>query len=108
MENILEYSLRILPGLILISSVFIIMPKKQLSLRIFLLIFGFILIRDAMTPVGYWSFGLYEQAMWLRFIDDSYLLIVLGSLSIAISVLLLRQNDLRKLVRWGNPASPSS
>ena len=108
MSDLPDYFLRISPGLTLIAIVFLLLPRKQIITRIFLLIFGFILMRDAMTPVGYWTFGIHEQAIWLRFIDDGWLLAILATLSLATCMLLLCMKDLRKLVRWGKLSSPST
>lgn len=55
-----------------------------------------------MTPVGFWEFGITEPAIWLRFIDNSLILTVLGILSLVAALALLQIKDLRKLVRWGN------
>lgn len=107
MNELLDYFLRIAPGLLLISATFLLLPAKQLLTRIFLLILGFILMRDAMTPVGYWSFGITEQAIWLRFSSDGWLLAVLATLSLGTCLLLLCVDDLRKLVQWGHLASPT-
>ena len=52
MTDLLDYFLRISPGLTLLAIVFLLLPRKQIVARILLLIFGFILMRDAMTPVG--------------------------------------------------------
>lgn len=106
MESLLDYMLRITPGLVLITALFMLVPRKLLILRIMLLILGFILMRDAMTPVGYWNFGLTDWAVWLRFIDDGWLLVTLGVLSLVTSVVLLQSKDLRKLVQWGDVRSP--
>lgn len=108
MSDLLDYFLRISPGLALITIVFLLLPRKQIIARIFLLIFGFILMRDVMTPIGYWTFGIHEQTMWLRFIDDGWLLAILATLSLATCALLLCVKDLRKLVRWGKLSSPST
>lgn len=105
MENLPDYLLRITPGLALISLVFILLPKKQILAKIFVLILGFILMRDAMTPVSFWSFGITESAVWLRFVNDAWLLFVLGTLSLLTSFVLLRVPSLRALVRWGNARS---
>ena len=108
MSDLFDYFLRISPGLILIATVFLLLPRKQIITRIFLLILGFVLMRDAMTPVGYWTFGIQEQAVWLRFIDDGWLLAILGTLSLGTCVLLLCIKDLRNLVRWGKLSSPTT
>jgi membrane protease YdiL (CAAX protease family) len=101
MEDLLSYSLRITPGLILITVVFFLLPKKQIASRIFLLILGFILMRDAMTPAGFWEFGRTDTAFWLRFVDDAFTLVTLGGLSVVVAFLLLQLKELRALVRWG-------
>lgn len=101
MQELLIYFLRITPGLILVSSVFFLIPKKQIVARIFVLILGFVLIRDAMTPEGLWNFGITSPAIWLRFIDDGYVLTTMGALSLLIAFLLLNVKELRRLVRWG-------
>lgn len=105
-DTLLDYFLRIAPGAMLIFVVFLLLPRRQLLARIFLLIFGFILMRDAMTPVGYWTFGVHEQAMWLRFTDDGWVLAILAILSIGTCALLLRMDELRKLVRLGKLSLP--
>ncbi|MEO3892688.1 hypothetical protein [Nonomuraea sp. B5E05] len=40
-------------------------------LRILTLIFGFVLIRDAMTPLGFWRLGATGGVPWLRFTDQA-------------------------------------
>lgn len=102
MDDLFNYFLRITPGLSIVIAVFVLMPRKLLIAKIFLLIIGFILMRDAMTPVGFWEFGISESVIWLRFIDSSLILIVLGVLSLIASLLLLKIKDLKKLVKWGN------
>lgn len=108
MTELLEYFLRISPGLILITATFLLLPRKQIMARIFLLIIGFILMRDAMTPAGFWIFSIHEQALWLRFIDNSFILFILGALSLGTGALLFYVKDFRKLVRWGKISSPAT
>jgi len=108
MSELVDYAARVLPGLLLLAALFVLLPKKQLLLRIVVLIFGFILLRDAMTPAGFWSFGVDLPAVWLRFTNDTLVLWVLGALSLGTTGLLLTNTDLRKLVRWGNVKSPST
>lgn len=103
MDGLLAYVLRITPGLAIIIVLFLLIPRKLLALRILTLIFGFILMRDAMTPEGFWSFGVTDPAVWLRFIDNSFILTVLGALSVLAAGLLLTLPELRSLVNWGNP-----
>lgn len=105
MEELVTYFLRITPGLILITLVFLLLPRKQIAARIFLLILGFVLMRDTMTPMGFWSFGITETALWIRFIDDASILFILGGLSTIAAFLLLQIKELRALVKWGKIAS---
>lgn len=105
MEELMSYFLRITPGLVLIAALFFLLPKKQILARIFILILGFILMRDAMTPEGLWRFGISEPAVWLRFIDDAFVLIVVGVLSLGVSIALLSVKELRRLVNWGDVRS---
>lgn len=102
MESLVPYMLRITPGLMLIAAIFLLLPRKQIIARIFMLIIGFILMRDAMTPVGFWNFGITDVTLWLRFINDSGVLLILGTLSLLTAWLLLRFRELRILVDWGN------
>ena len=108
MSELIDYAMRVLPGLLLLTMLFILLPKKQLLLRIVVLILGFILLRDAMTPVGFWSFGVSLPAVWLRFTDDVLVLWMLGAMSLGAVGLLLASKDLRKLVRWGKARSPGA
>lgn len=101
MQELLEYTIRILPGLLLFGVLFFLLPRKQVLARIFVLIMGFILMRDAMTPAGFWSFGITDAAVWLRFVDNSFILVTLSVLSLIVSFALLRVKTLRMLVEWG-------
>ena len=77
-------------------------------LRITVLILGFILLRDAMTPLGFWRIGSTAEGglPWLRFTDDAGLLAMLGAGTLLATVVVLRQaKELRALVRWGRPTA---
>lgn len=101
MEILLDYSLRILPGLVLIMLIFLLLPKNSVISKIFLLIFGFILMRDAMTPMGLWQFGVEEGTVWLRFIDNGLILIVLALTSLGLTFGIIYFNkSLRKYLLW--------
>jgi uncharacterized protein len=101
LTDLVDYGLRTLPGLLVISAWWALSGRDPL-LRIMALIFGFILIRDAMTPAGFWQFGLTNGAPWLRFTDEVVILLVfgIGSLTLAATVL-ATDGDLRRPVRWG-------
>lgn len=98
-----EYALRITPGLALLAAAFTLTrPLREPLLRIGLLIIGFILIRDAMTPAGLWSLGADDGSLWLRFTDDAATLLALAAASLALTFAVLRSDArLRSLVRWG-------
>lgn len=102
MSDLLEYSLRVTPGLVLLVAVWLLVRGPALAARIAILVAGFILLRDAMTPLGFWSFGGSGAGLWVRFADDGALLLVLGAMSALIVLLLHRcAPGLRTLVRWG-------
>ena len=56
--------------------------KGVFLFRVFLLILGLILLRDTMTPVGLWEFGVTGNTMWLRFINSGFILLVLAVTSL--------------------------
>lgn len=99
----LDYSLLVLPGLLLIgASIVLARPERDLLFRVMLLILGFVLIRDAMTPAGFWEFGASSGVPWLRFTDDVLVLVMFGGGSLVLTVgLLAAMPGLRALVRWG-------
>lgn len=57
-----------------------------------LLIFGFILMRDAMTPLGLWEFGVERNIIWLRFIDDIFILTTLAFFSLFLALVICRSH----------------
>lgn len=82
MELLFDYTLRLLPGLVLIGLLVALIPKEFILFRVVVLVMGFILMRDAMTPAGLWEFGITENTMWLRFIDSGFILLVLAVTSL--------------------------
>lgn len=101
MSLLISYSIRILPGLILLSLLYLLLTKKESMLRIFILFLAFIMMRDTMTPMGIWTFGQGQGIIWFRFINDSFVLISLALLSgiFSIIVLIVNQNKLTA-VNW--------
>jgi membrane protease YdiL (CAAX protease family) len=85
---LLDYSLRILPGLFIAILFLALLPRRQTKLRIVTYILMFILIRDAMTPLRLWEIGSCGL-FWIRFIDNGFLLVLLGFFSAVIVFLLL-------------------
>lgn len=101
MELLLEYGWRLLPGLILLITTYALLPENNQWLKIFVLLGGFILMRDAMTPIGLWEFGMNGQILWLRFIDDAFILISIALLSLGVTLLICHLNrSLVKEINW--------
>src|SRR5690606_41538783 len=67
LEALLAYSLRLTPGLVALGATFALWPRRQVIARILLLILGFVLVRDVLTPLGFCSFGRTGVAFWIRF-----------------------------------------
>lgn len=101
MEQLLEYGIRIFPGLFILSISYFLLPKKERIIKMFLLLFGFILMRDTMTPLGFWEFGFANNTLKLRFINDPLILLVLGFTSLVVSLVLYRvDEDLKRNLKW--------
>lgn len=94
--------MRVLPGIVLIVITYALLPRKADLTKVFLLVFAFLLVRDAMTPAGFWQFGVADQTVvWLRFADNGALLIVLGGVSLlATSFLLVINKDMNRYILW--------
>lgn len=92
METLLtvaNYLLWIFPGLILIA-LFLFFIKPSANLRIIVYIFTFVLMRDAMTPLGLWSLGKGKAVLWIRLSIDLLSLILLGIFSLLIMLALTK------------------
>ena len=97
---LLDYFLRFLPGAILGVILLLLLPKKEISIRILIYIMLFILIRDTMTPLNFWSFGR-SGFFWIRFAENPRLVIVIGLASaLTIFVINYYEGDLKKLLVW--------
>lgn len=101
MALLFDYFFRLMPGLVLVIAAYLLVPKDKSVLKIFILIFGFILMRDTMTPLKLWEFGVNGNVLWLRFIDDAFILIAIGILSLAVTVIIYRSNQpLASQILW--------
>lgn len=102
MDLLIEYTLRIFSGIVLLSSIYFLLPKRESLFKIFLYLFGFILMRDAMTPLGLWEFGADGMIIWLRFIESPFILSVLGVFSLFLSILLYNthSDELKNSLNW--------
>ncbi|MFE0687000.1 CPBP family intramembrane glutamic endopeptidase [Streptomyces xiamenensis] len=103
LSDLLTYALRILPGLGLLAFCYLLTrPLGDPLPRIAVLILGFVLVRDAMTPAGLWHIGTAGAVPWLRFTPDPALLVVCGTLTLTTTALILRTDHrLAALVPWG-------
>ncbi|WP_077566177.1 CPBP family intramembrane glutamic endopeptidase [Paenibacillus ihbetae] len=101
LEPFLDYSFRIMPGLLLLILAYLLLPKQTVEARLFILVLGFILIRDAMTPLGFWKLGAAGQTVWLRFPDDGWLLVTLGVMSLILTFgIVIANKRLLNLLFW--------
>jgi CAAX protease family protein len=94
-----QYLARVAPGLVLAALVFALVRRERL-LRLVLYVALFIFLRDAMTPLGLWSFGS-EGGFWIRLTAPPLFLILFAVACLAISIALFtldREN--RQLFAW--------
>jgi membrane protease YdiL (CAAX protease family) len=106
LEVLFDYALRIAPGVALLVGIIALAPRQLRLLRAVLYILTFVLIRDAMTPAGLWSFGETSSVFWLRFAPDAALLWFLAAASLVMAAAVwLADSELRSLVFWhrGHP-----
>ncbi|MBN1534158.1 MAG: CPBP family intramembrane metalloprotease [Spirochaetes bacterium] len=97
---LLHYMLRIAPGMALFIALILLLPRGMKGLRVMAHIMLFILIRDAMTPLGFWSFG-DGGGFWIRFVHNGPLLMALGLSSAALAGgIYLYERDMRGLIEW--------
>lgn len=103
---LLSYIGRIAPGAILTMGSLALIPRRFVEFRICIYIALFLLLRDAMTPLGIWQFGT-NGFFWLRFIPDPMLLINLGAPT-GLLVLLMNRLDpeLKHLLVWKKTSWP--
>ncbi len=104
MHELIEYSLRIAPGLVLLCALYWLVRKKSVEFRLVILVLGFILMRDTMTPLGFWEFGVTEGFVpWVRFLDNPLVLVAFGVTSLVVTFGVVTTNkDIKKLIKWGS------
>lgn len=54
---LVNYLLHLLPGLLLFGVWWALTPRSLAAMRILILLAAFVLMRDAMTPLGLWALG---------------------------------------------------
>lgn len=98
-----DYPLRLLPGVLVLAATFLLLGRTAPLPRIVVLLLGFVLMRDAMTPLGLWSLGAAPNGtLWLRFAPDPVVLVGLGVAGALLSLAIAYgPPDLRGLVVWG-------
>jgi membrane protease YdiL (CAAX protease family) len=84
LETIATYLVRVTPGLFL-GALMLFLARREARLRIVLYLALFILLRDAMTPLGLWSFGT-QGFFWIRLHSDPGFLIVFGFACLGMSL----------------------
>lgn len=96
-QELWNYALRMLSALLGFGILLALIPRKLLPLRIFVLIWLFVLIRDGMTPAGLWRIS---YALEIRFVEQPMTLIWLALSSlvfVAFSHFYVERLDVRKL-----------
>lgn len=105
MVVLVRYAVHLAPGLVLFGLWFTLTPRALTAMRILILLAAFVLMRDAMTPLGMWRLGSEVQ---IAFTANAFVLAALGGLSVMLILLLPRAApDLWRLIRWsiGNPVT---
>ncbi|MFP4362993.1 MAG: type II CAAX prenyl endopeptidase Rce1 family protein [Spirochaetia bacterium] len=100
--TIVEYLIRISPGLILAAMVFLIVKPGKIA-RVGTYIFLFILFRDALTPLGLWSFGS-QGFFWIRLHSNPVFLVLFGVFSAVLmgSIIYLDRENKKYIVLFRN------
>jgi membrane protease YdiL (CAAX protease family) len=105
LETFASYFARVAPGLLL-GALMLLLARHQPRLRIVIYLALFVLLRDAMTPLGLWSFGT-EGFFWIRLARDPVFLVVFGLACAAISVgLYYLDRENRPLFKWTRGSVP--
>jgi CAAX protease family protein len=99
LQALQQYAVRVAPGLVLAALVFALVRRERL-LRIVLYVALFIFLRDAMTPLGLWSFGR-EGGFWIRLTAPPLFLFLFAASCLAISIALYWfDHENRPLFAW--------
>ncbi|MFW6362120.1 MAG: CPBP family intramembrane glutamic endopeptidase [Spirochaetota bacterium] len=100
MDIMLTYGLRVAPGIAALLLLLKALPRKAVGVRITVYIAIFIVIRDAMTPIGLWKFGT-AGVFWIRFVASLPLLLMIAAGSgIVAALMLLAEPQWRARVEW--------
>ena len=100
MDSMMMYGMRITPGIAALLALLLVLPRRAPGLRVVVYIGIFVVIRDAMTPTGLWSFGT-EGFFWLRFIDSAPLLLGFAAGStVLVAAMLFAEPQWRRRIEW--------
>ncbi|WLI04229.1 CPBP family intramembrane metalloprotease [Pseudomonas sp. FP597] len=95
---LVNYLLHLLPGLLLFGVWWALTPRSLAAMRILILLAAFVLMRDAMTPLGLWALG---SDLEIAFSANTLVLGALGCLALLLIVLLAGvAPELWRLVVW--------
>src|SRR3954452_14491879 len=99
LDTVATFLVRVAPGLAL-GAAMLFLARREPRARVVVYLALFVLLRDAMTPLGLWSFG--SQAFfWIRLHDDPGFLVVFGVACLMLSLgLSYLDRDNRSLFRW--------
>jgi uncharacterized protein len=105
LETIGNYLVRVAPGLVL-GAVVLFLVRREPRIRVALYLALFVLLRDAMTPLGLWTFGT-EGFFWIRLHSDPWFLAAFGlaCLGMSLAVYSLDREN-RPLFRWTRGSVP--
>ncbi len=105
LEILVTYIARVLPGLIL-GAALLVITRRQPRVRIVLYLAMFVLLRDAMTPLGLWSFGT-QGFFWIRLANDPWFLVLFALSCLGLSLgLYFFDRENRPLFKWTRGSLP--
>src|SRR6476660_8469158 len=84
LQTIAIYLTRCAPALVL-GIVLLFFTQRQPKARIAIYLALFIVLRDAMTPLGLWSFGT-EGFFWIRLSQNTWFLLLFGASCLGLSL----------------------
>src|SRR4051812_3467855 len=93
------YLSRVTPAVIL-GAMLLFLARREPKLRIVSYLALFVLLRDAMTPLGLWSFGA-QGFFWIRLHDDPGFLMIFAMACLGMTLAIYffdREN--RPLLQW--------
>lgn len=104
LATLVDYGAPILPGIAVLGGCSVLLwGSRTVLLRVVVAILAFVLLRDAMTPAGFWTFGVAAGWVpWLRFTEDATVLLAFAAASMLLAVgWPLLDRDVGSLVVWG-------